>query len=111
MRVISQNGRTDVPYEKATIVYVPILGKHTIGGTLLNKASVQLAEYSTEEKALKAMGMLIEQYKNLEVFKVLACGTTEHMERVLTEEELQEHIKAFYELNAFRFPQDSEVKA
>lgn len=62
MRVISQDGRIDVPYEKATIVYVPILGKHTIGGTLLNKASVQLAEYSSEEKALKAMEMLREQY-------------------------------------------------
>lgn len=110
MRVISQDGRIDVPYEKADIACLRFFEKCVIVATLFNEDSVQLAVFSSEEKALKAMELLREQYENLEVFKVLSCGTTEYMERILTEEELPKIIKAYYKLNVFQFPQDSEVE-
>lgn len=60
MRLVSQNGEFDVPYENAVLsrtgniirVYVPIVGEK---GTVM-------AHYSTEEKAEKAMEMLHNAY-------------------------------------------------
>ena len=60
MRLISQNGEFDVPYEIAVLsrtgniirVYVPIVGEK---GTIM-------ATYSTEEKAKKVMEMLHNTY-------------------------------------------------
>lgn len=60
MRLISQNGEFDVPYEIAALsrtgniirVYVPIVGEK---GTVM-------ARYSTEEKAKKVMEMLNRAY-------------------------------------------------
>lgn len=60
MRLVSQNGEFDVPYENAVLsrtgniirVYVPIVGEK---GTVM-------AHYSTEEKAEKAMEMLRNTY-------------------------------------------------
>ena len=62
MRIISQNGEHDVPYEHCTfwakrpenIIYATPIGEMD---TLL-----QMAEYSTPEKAEKAMQMLHEAY-------------------------------------------------
>lgn len=74
MRIISQNGEHDVPYEHCTfwtkwaenIIYATPIGEMD---TLL-----QMAKYSTQEKAEKAMQMLREAYtgapfvmKNVEV--------------------------------------------
>lgn len=113
MRLISQDGTFDLPYEAVAISRF----EHTVYFVNANLTGVEgvcedieIAEYSSNENAIKVMEMLREQYENLEVFKVLACGTTEYMERVLTEDELPKHIKAFYKMNVFRFPQDSEVK-
>ena len=60
MRLVSQNGEFDVPYEIAVLsrtgniirVYVPIVGEK---GTVM-------AHYSTEEKAEKTMEMLHNTY-------------------------------------------------
>lgn len=57
MRVISQDGKIDVPYKIATIL--------KRGNTILarnDRAEFELAEYSTEAKAIKAMEMLREEY-------------------------------------------------
>lgn len=57
MRVISQDGTIDVPYKIATIL--------KRGNTILarnDRAEFELAEYSTEAKAIKAMEMLREKY-------------------------------------------------
>ena len=66
MRVISQDGTMDFPYENS-IVFIDTRGvrdkafvrTQTIGD---NEASI-MAQYSTEEKAKKAMEMLREDYK------------------------------------------------
>jgi len=67
MRIISQNGLLDVPYE--LIAFSPYSGNMaTIVGIFpgndLGKGDrvYILAEYSTEEKAIKAMEMCREKY-------------------------------------------------
>ena len=70
MRIISQNGLLDMPYE--LIAISPYSGNMaTIVGTFPGNAlgkgdSVYiLAEYSTEEKAIKAMEMCREYYDSI----------------------------------------------
>ena len=57
MRIISQNGRVDMPYEKIALYLSceQIVAKHE--GT-----KYLLATYSSEEKAVKAMEMCREKY-------------------------------------------------
>lgn len=66
MRIISQDGLIDVPYEK---VMIEICGGEIIAASseLFSNRSeipeVALAHYSTHEKAVKAMEMRREKYK------------------------------------------------
>lgn len=66
MRVISQDGTLDIPYEQVVIQRfngeIYFLNKNLIGVEQLCGDMV-IAEYSTEEKAEKVMEMLREQYK------------------------------------------------
>ena len=61
MRVISQDGTLDMPYEMVIIQRfrsrIYFLNKNLTGVESLND-DMQIAEYSTEEKAKKAMEML-----------------------------------------------------
>lgn len=113
MRVISQNGTIDMPYEEVIIQRfrsrIYFLNKNLTGVESLSD-DMQIAEYSTEAKALKAMEMLRDQYKGLEVFKVLASGTAEHMEKSFNSDELKEYIRAYHDINVFQFPQDDEIE-
>lgn len=55
MRVISQDGRYDIPYEQAVVSH---LDRTVVAYPLNDLGSsdyIQLASYSTEEKAIKAM--------------------------------------------------------
>ena len=68
MRIISQSGLLDVPYE--LIAISPYSGNMTtIVGTFPGNDPAKgdriyiLGEYSTEEKAIKAMEMCREQYE------------------------------------------------
>lgn len=65
MRVISQDGTLDMPYEEVIIQRfksrIYFLSKNLIGVESLNE-DMQIAEYSTEEKAKKAMEMLRDAY-------------------------------------------------
>lgn len=70
MRIISQNGLLDVPYELIAILpysknMATIVG--TFPGNYLGKGDrvYILAEYSTEEKAIKAMEMCREYYDSI----------------------------------------------
>lgn len=113
MRVISQDGTIDIPYEMVVIQRfeedVYFLNRNLTGVEDLI-SDIRLAKYSTEEKAIKAMEMLREQYERLEVFKVLASGATEHMEKSLTYEELVKYNQLYREMNVFQFPKDEEVE-
>jgi hypothetical protein len=115
MRIISQDGTIDVPYNffslsvasgKCKDVEYACIYCHNISAP----HGTKLAEYSSKEKAIKAMEMLREQYERLEVFKVLASGATEHMEKSLTYEELVKYNQSYREMNVFQFPKDDEVE-
>lgn len=117
MRVISQTGKTDVPYENFVFSILNSSGGNYGIVAVKNVAEPPevfmnslIATYSTEEKAIKAMEMLREQYERLEVFKVLASGATEHMEKSLNYEELVKYNQSYCEMNAFQFPKDDEVE-
>lgn len=79
MRIISQNGLLDAPYELLAIS--PYSGNMaTIVGTFpgndIGKGDrvYILGEYSSEEKAIKAMEMCREKYQGF-LQKVIACLT------------------------------------
>lgn len=65
MRVISQDGTIDMPYEQVIIQRfgskIYFLNKNLTGVEPLTD-DMQIAEYSTEEKATKAMEMLRDAY-------------------------------------------------
>ena len=65
MRVISQDGTIDMPYESVIIQRfesrIYFLNKNLTGVETLND-DIQIAEYSTEEKAKKAMEELRYAY-------------------------------------------------
>ena len=79
MRVISQNGTMDVPYEMVVIQRfeedVYFLNRNLTGVEDLI-SDVRLAKYSTEAKALKAMEMLREAYNNNEFYHRTATTNT-----------------------------------
>ncbi len=109
MRVISQDGTIDVPYEMVVIQRfeedIYFLNRNLTGVEDLI-SDIRLAKYSTEEKAIKAMEMLKEHYGLLSFMKLIA-GTTnyESFIRRFTEDDF---IKATTEY--FQFPQDDEIE-
>lgn len=105
MRVISQHGNVDLPYEQIVVCHAM---ESVIA--LYNGEKYVLGKYSSKEKAYKVMEMLRDQYKGLEVFKVLASGTAEHMEKSFNSDELKEYIRAYHDINVFQFPQDDEIE-
>lgn len=104
MRVISQDGTLDFPYELSTIrVYNEII---SMGMCKDDSCRSIIARYSTEEKAIKAMKMLKEHYSLLSFMKLIA-GTAkyESLIKSFTEDDF---IKAVTEY--FQFPQDDEIE-
>lgn len=58
MRIISQDGYYDLPYEQTVLSR----GVKTIYADAVNVENIIIAIYSTEEKAIKAMEMCREKY-------------------------------------------------
>lgn len=117
MRVISQDATIDVPYENFVFSILNSSGGNY--GIVAVKNVTEppevfinslIATYSTEEKAVKAMEMLREQYKALEILKVLASGAVENMEKALEHDKLIEYNQAYRDMNVFQFPQDDEIE-
>ena len=67
MRIISQDGTVDIPYEQCVIQRfkekIYFLNKNLTGVEQL-VCDIEMASYSSEEKAEKAMEMLREKYKD-----------------------------------------------
>lgn len=111
MRIISQDGKCDYPYENSTLFIDYMDGRVIRLLTVTsNNPSVKIAVYSTEEKAVKAMEMLRKTYKKLEIVKIIASGTAEHMENSLAEDEFRKIYKQYCNMNVFQFPQDDEIE-
>ena len=96
MRVISQNGAIDVPYEMVAL--------HSCNGRIrMNMAGdtgrgTEMAVYSTQEKALGVMQMLREEY--------VGCNTTPNA----TTGRGSVAVAAYVRNEVFQFPADDEVK-
>jgi hypothetical protein len=93
MRIVSQDGRFDLPYE-LVVVSIDTVDKMTIIAYAVNSDDSEiwkLAEYSTKEKAAKAMEMLRTEYGNYKQAKS------------------SEYYFAFNYPKVFRFPKDSGV--
>lgn len=109
MRVISQDGTIDVPYEMVVIQRfkedIYFLNRNLIGVEDLT-SDITLAEYSTEEKAIKATEMLRKVYEN-NVFYHCTAGSKrfEEVQRILSEEQFRKATTEY-----FQFPQDDEIE-
>lgn len=111
MRVISQDGTIDVPYEYISLVISIAKCKdvehvciycHNISAP----HGARLAEYSTEAKAIKATEMLRKAYEN-NVFYHCTAGSKrfEEIQSILSEEQFQKATTEY-----FQFPQDDEIE-
>lgn len=107
MRIISQDGKCDYPYENSTL-YIDYMDGRVInivpstGGC----KGTKIATYSTEEKAIKAIEMLREAYSN-NVFYHHTATTDEFKNamRLLSNEKFKEETSEY-----FQFPQDDEIE-
>lgn len=112
MRIISQDGASDVPYERYSVCAIKDEHRNIyhIVCDYSEKTHRRLAEYSTEAKTIKAMEMLREQYSRIEIIKALASGTCKHMEESLKPEEFKDILKKYINMEVFQFPQDDEIE-
>lgn len=125
MRIISQTGKTDVPYENFVFSILNSSGGNYGIVAVKNVAEPPevflnslIATYSTEAKALKAMEMLREAYigmpiimQNVDISENMAkeferlkkCG-------VIVQAENQPSKVDFINNAIFQFPQDDEIE-
>lgn len=112
MRVISQDGNFDLPYENLAI----FIEYENIVARFENERYL-LARYSTEEKAVKAMEMLRETYISMPIV-MQNVDISEDFEKdferlkkcgVMVQAENQPSKVDFINDIIFQFPQDSEV--
>ena len=117
MRIISQDGTIDIPYEQVVIqrfkTEIYFLNKNLTGiEQLVN--DMEIASYSTEEKAQKAMEMLREAYCGVFSAKMNSDEVTlDELKTALNEWKPQlvsvsdtSHVECKY----FQFPKDEDVE-
>lgn len=111
MRVISQDGTIDVPYDYFSLSmsigkYKDVEEAYIYCRNSSSPIGTKLAEYSAEVKAVKAMEMLRERYENNEFYHhTAATDTFEGAMRLLSNEKFKEATSEY-----FRFPQDEEIE-
>ena len=109
MRVISQDGTIDMPYESVVIQRfgreIYFLNKNLIGVEQL-VSDMDIATYSTEEKAKKAIEMLRISYENNEFYHYTA--NSEHFTEFAKalSEEMFKKVTSEY----FQFPKEEELE-
>ena len=112
MRIISQKGlcRRDIPYEHSAF-YVSTSGTHICANC--NGVVYSLAEYSTVEKAEKAMQKLRECYLGIHVVEKLNdtvdCSSLSQIGIYKKNENGDYAYKLPAGEKIFRFPQDDEL--
>lgn len=113
MRIISQSGLLDAPYELLAISTYSknmaiIVG--TFPGNDLGKGDrvYILAEYSTEEKAIKAMEMCREQYAQSELNKDMIQKVADTLSKISVSV-IDDVRKQLAEKYLFQFPADDEI--
>lgn len=121
MRVISQDGTIDMPYEEVIIQRfksrIYFLNKNLTGVESLSD-DMQIAEHSTEAKALKAMEMLRETYISMPIVMqnvAISENLAKEFERlkkcgIMVRAENQPSKVEYVNNAVFQFPQDDEIE-
>lgn len=106
MRVISQDGTMDFPYEISTIFIYPRIGNVIAIQSAGDSEISIIGRYSSKEKAIKVMEMLRKVYEN-NVFYHCTAGSKrfEEVQSILSEEQFQKATTEY-----FQFPQDNEIE-
>ena len=125
MRVISQTGKTDIPYEDFVFSILNSGGGNYGIVAVKNVAEPPevfmnslIATYSTEEKAIKAMEMLREAYIGIPIVMQnvdISEDVAEEFERlkkcgIMVQTENQPSKVDFINNAVFQFPQDDEIE-
>lgn len=107
MRIISQDGKCDYPYENNTLFIDYTDGRVIRLLTLKSDDSgVKIAVYSTEEKAKKAMEMLRKAYEDNEYYHHIANSDSfAKIRSLMSKEQFQKSTTEY-----FQFPQDDEIE-
>ena len=113
MRIISQSGRIDIPYEVAVVYveYESVIAK-------VGDERYAMGNYSTEENAIKAMKMLIDTYtgmpivmQNVDVSEDMAKEFERLKKCGIMVRAVNQPSKVDFINNAiFQFPQDDEIE-
>ena len=109
MRVISQDGTIDMPYEEVIIQRfgsrIYFLNKNLTGVESISD-DMQIAKYFTEAKAIKAMEMLKRAYENNMFYHCMAnTKRFEEAQNILSVEQFRKATAEY-----FQFPQDNEIE-
>ena len=125
MRVISQIGKIDIPYEDFVFSILNSGGGNYGVVAVKNVAEPPevflnslIATYSTESKAIKAMEMLREAYVGMPIVMqnvAISENVAKEFERlkkcgIMTRTENQPSKVDFINNAVFRFPQDDEIE-
>ena len=101
MRVISQHGNVDLPYEQIVVCHAM---ESVIA--LYNGNKYVLGEYSSKEKAYKAMEMLRERHTD----NVFCREDIQYKAEIMLDEGLDIVREMMMKYEYFQFPKDDEVK-
>ena len=101
MRVISQHGNVDLPYEQIVVCHAM---ESIIA--LYNGNKYVLGEYSSKEKAYKVMEMLRERHTD----NVFCREDIQYKAEIMLDEGLDIVREMMMKCEYFRFPKDDEVK-
>ena len=103
MRVISQDGTIDVPYENVVLYQDEKEIMCIFSGVYIGR---KLARYSTTEKTEKAMEMLRKSYENNEFYHHMSTTDTfKDVASLLNNEKFNEVTR-----ECFQFPQDDKME-
>ena len=118
MRVISQDGTMDFPYEISTIFIYPSI-ENVIAIQSAGDSEISIiGRYSSKEKAIKAMEMLRESYVGMPIVMQnvdISEDVAEKFERlkkcsIMVQAENQPSKVDFINNAVFQFPQDDEIE-
>ena len=112
MRLISQDGMIDVPYEQVAIELKESEVWCEYSATVQSYCTGRMvAKYTTEAKALKVMEMLRASYVNNECYKSLCSGIVIPLPNNSDDtKEKSIAINTFRRNMLFQFPADEEVE-
>ena len=101
MRVISQNGKFDLPYENLAIFveYENVIAR-------FENERYLLGQYSSEAKAIKAMEMLRERHTD----NVFCREDIQYKAEIMLDEGLDIVREMMMKCEYFQFPKDDEVE-